>query len=112
MKQWKSLILVGAVALLFVGCEASDKYWNPELNEDVGEQKGVGKLKIAEDEALLLLPVVLHIGASDAMNVAFQGKLLASAIASKGKFLPLDPVIPDEIANRMPNNHSICWNFI
>ncbi len=112
MNQWKSLFLVAAVALLFVGCESAEKYWNPELNEDVGELKGEGKLKIAEDEAILLMPVVLHIGASDAMNTGFQGKLLASAIASKGRFLPLDPVIPDEITSRMPNNHSLCCNFI
>ena len=112
MKHWTSLFVIVAIALLFVGCESADKYWNPELNEDVGEAKGVGNLKIAEDEAMLLLPVVLHIGATDEMNAAFQGKLLVASVASKGKFLPLDPVLPAEIKNRMPNNHSMCWNFI
>lgn len=112
MKHWTSLLVVGVLALLFLGCEASDKYWNPELNEDVGEAKGVGKLKMAEDEAILLLPIEIHIGPTEAMQAAFDTKLLVAAVASKGRFLPLDPVIPDEISNRLPNNHSLCWNFI
>ena len=111
MKHWKALLLVMALAVLFVGCESSEKWFNPALNEDVGEAKGVGALKMAEDEAILLMPVVLHIGATDEMNTAFQAKLLVSAIASKGRFLPLDPVLPAEIKSRMPNNHSLCWNF-
>ncbi len=85
---------------------------NPECNEDKDDVKGGGRLRIAENESIIILPVVLHIGASEDMYTAFHGTLLAEALKAKGRFMLLDPVIPDQVSSRMPNNHSLCGNFI
>jgi hypothetical protein len=110
MKHWTSLFVIVAIALLFVGCESADKYWNPECNEDVGEAKGVGKLKMTDEEGLILLPGRMWIGQTDAMKMAWDGALIKGAIASKGKFLPLAPVMPEALRTRLRTNY-ICWNF-